>query len=390
VPKLARDVCVKKWSLGKHISVLGIVSAAGKSFAPAIVVEAKQLKKSWARSYPEAMWGVDDAGYFAEGPFYDAMVKFVKDSEPEGGAADNPRVLFMDNYRSHLDPAVLKLLRAHNVRVVTFHPHTTHIFCVLDTSNFAMFKRVLKSYFDDDMLIITMDNIGEMIKHAWKEATKLTMDAMTGEVESAASKGFKTAGIVPFDRAVIDSVVDGKHAAIAKIFDGVKKETAAAGGAAPPAPATIRLTAAERAEILADFEKQHLEVVGYAATPFDAAKNRSRKAMSELATGSDFIAAVEAKDAAKVAEVAAVGARKDARAAAKADKAAALAAAAATKAADALAKQKMKEDKAKAAEVAKAAKTAKPVKAPAATAAPKRARAPDGDDYARRYVKSRK
>ena len=30
--------------------------------------------------------GLDDAGYFAEGPFYDAMVKFVKDSEPEGGA----------------------------------------------------------------------------------------------------------------------------------------------------------------------------------------------------------------------------------------------------------------------------------------------------------------
>lgn len=386
MPKGAKVVQIRKWSLGKHISVLGVVSATGKTFPPSIVVEASALKSSWCKSFPEASWGVDSAGYFSEGPFFDAMVKFVKDSEPVGGAADNPRLLYMDNYRSHLDASVLKLLRAHNVRVVTFHPHTTHIFCVLDTSIFATFKRVLKSFFDDDMRTITMDNVGECVKLAWKEATKLTVDAMTGEVESAASKGFKSAGLVPFDRSIVDSVVSGKHAAIAKIFEGVKAETAAAGGAVPPVAKSIRLTDEEKKAIIDDFVKQHLEVVGYAATPYNEAKNRPKKALSQLASGASFIAEVEAKEAAKIEEVALKDARKVAREEKKAAKAvemAAKTAAAVAAAADATAAATAKPAKPK-------PKPKPPTQAQVAAAPVKRVRAPEGDEYARAYKKTRR
>jgi len=381
-------VHIRKWALGKHMSVLCFVSATGKTTHPCIVVEAAKLKTSWVSSYPEAQWGVDPAGYFSEGPFYDACVFWLKATEPVGGHAENPRVLFFDNYRSHIDPAVLKLLRAHNVRVVTFHPHTTHIFCVLDTSNFATFKRWLKSYFNDDELEITMNNIGELIRKAWEAATVITTNALTGTTVSAASKGFERCGLVPFSRARIDAIVSGKHDEIAKMFSEQKAKTAASGVPMAPAAKSIRLTPEERAAIVADFAKQRLEVVGYAATPYDAAKNRPTKTVSQCATGTDFIASLEAKQAAKNDEVAAKEERKAARKAAAAAKAVADAAkkakvaeAAAEKAAAAAAKEQVAAAKAEAAAAAAAPK-----------AGAKRAREGEdvaADPYARAYTKKK-
>ena len=352
------------------------------------MVECAKLKAAWVSSYPEAQWGFDSAGYFSEGPFYDACVSWLKASEPVGGHAENPRVLFFDNYRSHIDPAVLKLLRAHNVRVVTFHPHTTHIFCVLDTSNFATFKRVLKGYFNDDEVTITMSNIGELIRKAWEASTVITTNALTGITTSAASKGFERCGLVPFSRERIDCIITGKHEEIAKMFAEQKAKTAASGVPMAPAAKSIRLTPEEIAAIINDFAKQRLEVAGYAATPYDAAKNRPTKTVSQCATGAAFIASLEAKKAAKVDEEAAKEARKEARKAAVAAKALADAEKKANAATAAEEKAKAKATKAAAAE-AKA-------NAAAAAAAPKKAvkRAREADEgaenpYARAFAKKK-
>jgi len=389
VPKRFKNVVIKKWALGKHISVLGFVSATGKTVHPSIVVECSKVKGAWVAAYADATWGADDAGYFSEGPFYDACANWLKMREPAGGLADNPRVLFFDNYRSHLDTHVLKLLRAHNVRVVTFHPHTTHLFCVLDTSVFATFKRILKSFFNDDELIISMLNIGNFIRLAWEGATELKVNAVTGTSTCAATKGFSSAGLVPFNRSTIDGVISGKHAEIAKMFKQQKAETAASGVPMVPKAKSIRLTAEEKEAILADFAKQHLEVKGHAATPYDVAKNRPAKVLSQLVTGSDYIAGLAAKAEAKDAGVAAKEARKVARMDAKAAKSAAAAAKATERdnAAKA-AKAKADADKAK-----QAAKAANPAPAPPAATAPKAAkRARDVPDvgenpYAREFRK---
>ena len=47
---------------------------------------------------------------------------WLDETDPGDGA---PRVLFMDNHFSHLGLDTLKLLREHNVRVVSLHPQTT-------------------------------------------------------------------------------------------------------------------------------------------------------------------------------------------------------------------------------------------------------------------------
>jgi hypothetical protein len=50
-------------------------------------------------------------------------------------------VLLMDNCSPHLTPTVIELLTSARVRVVTFAPHTTHIFQVLDLALFGVLKR---------------------------------------------------------------------------------------------------------------------------------------------------------------------------------------------------------------------------------------------------------
>ena len=193
---------------------------------------------------------------------------------------------------------------------------------------------------------------------------------------------------MPFSRERVDSIVSGKHEEIAKMFAEQKAKTAASGVPMTPAAKSIRLTPEERAGIVADFVKQCLEVVSYAATPYDAAKNRPTKLVSQCATGAEFIASLEAKQAAKVDEVAAKEARKEARKAAKAAKALADAekkAKAATAAEEKAAAVAAKEEAAK----AKAA-------AAAAAAAPKKAgkRAREADEcsvnpYARAFAKKK-
>lgn len=388
VPHYAKNVHIRSWSLGRHISVLCFVSATGRSVPPSIVVEGKGVKAAWMESYPEALWGWDKAGYLAEGPFYSSIVKWLELSEPEGGRVDNPRLLYMDGYRSHLDPAVLSLLRAHNVRVVTFHPHTTHLFCVLDTAVFAIFKRVLKDFFEDETLDITMFNVGGFIKKAWAAASIITVDSVTGAHSSAATKGFASAGLVPFDRKIIEGVVEGKHAVIAKLFQEQKAKTAASGVAMSPAAKSIRLTQEEKSKIIADFELQHLQVKGHAVTPYDATKHRPRKLLSEVATGSEYIAKAKAAQQAKEDEVEAKEERKVAREAKAAQRKiddAAKAVLRVQKEKDRAAKKAADATKA----AAKLAAKAKPAKKAAVAAAPKRARDAQEDTYGRKYAKTR-
>jgi hypothetical protein len=49
--------------------------------------------------------------------------------------------LLMDNCSPHLTPAAVRLFTRARVRIVTFAPHTTHIFQALDLSLFGVLKR---------------------------------------------------------------------------------------------------------------------------------------------------------------------------------------------------------------------------------------------------------
>jgi hypothetical protein len=56
-------------------------------------------------------------------------------------SADKDAVLLMDNYSVHVQGDTLQMLAYHRVKVLTFPPHTTHIFQSLGLSLFGNFKK---------------------------------------------------------------------------------------------------------------------------------------------------------------------------------------------------------------------------------------------------------
>jgi hypothetical protein len=72
------------------------------------------------------------------------FIPYVTKVRRERGIRVEEAVLLMDNYPNHITKEVIDMLTAARVRVVTFAPHTTHIFQLLELTLFGSFKRVAK------------------------------------------------------------------------------------------------------------------------------------------------------------------------------------------------------------------------------------------------------
>ena len=246
---------------------------------------------------------MDVAGYANEKIFYDWAVLWEEGSRPQVNGKDAhmtiPRLLYLDNYFSHLNWETLEYLRMHNVRVVTMHPHTTHLFCVLDTAIFATFKRFLYQYFDDFSIHISMDNIGKYIRLAYGKATTVTYNPVTRTTTSAASNGFASTGLFPFSRIVLKKDVFKSSEAYLASAAAAK---AKAGIAIAPA-VSVRLSAADRATAVSDFAEQQLQVqLTTTSAAYNPEKKQRPKQKSELVSGAVYIAQQKKVADDKVAE----------------------------------------------------------------------------------------
>ena len=276
------------------------------------------MHSSWCSTWPEAFSGVSDSGYMTEDLFDEWARLWLDKTDPGNGEA---RVLFLDNHHSHLGLKTLRLLREHNVRVVSLHPHTTHVLCVLDVAVFKTFKGELKRLFEAREGPITIDNVAGLIRAAYVKATQLTTDAVTGAVTSAAISGFAKVGLIPFTKKVL---IDGVFGAATEYANRMKKEGE---GGQPVMPKPLALTADEREKLVADITAQNLQVkLAREAAP---APSQRARVTSQLLTSSEWLAQETAAKEAKAAEAAAKAERAAARKAnAEANKAVAAASAA--------------------------------------------------------------
>jgi hypothetical protein len=72
------------------------------------------------------------------------LVPFINRVRTNDQLAGKPAILLMDNCPFHTRPEVLTMLREHDIKVITFPPHTTRIFQALDVSLFDILKRKLR------------------------------------------------------------------------------------------------------------------------------------------------------------------------------------------------------------------------------------------------------
>jgi hypothetical protein len=135
----------------KHISVVACISASGACLTPYVVTSQdsaavrRDLEADGMQIGRHLILEDRDKPYVNAELFEDYLrsvllpylliTRILKDLREEDA------VLLMDNCSPHLTPAVMELLSSARVRVVTFAPHTTQIFQVLDLTLFCVLKR---------------------------------------------------------------------------------------------------------------------------------------------------------------------------------------------------------------------------------------------------------
>lgn len=135
----------------KHISVVVCISAAGEHMTPFFVCS--QLNDAVERRLKTIGFrmGVDFILKHRSKPYMNAelfheyistvLLPYILELRSNQEFAHKGAVLLMDNCSIHVKVAILQKLADHDVKVITFPPHTSHIFQSLDLSLFGNFKK---------------------------------------------------------------------------------------------------------------------------------------------------------------------------------------------------------------------------------------------------------
>ncbi len=201
-PANARSVSVISRSLSGHITLISCLSATGEAIATSVIFQGMRMFKE-IFEYWDIAYCANESGYQSDESFESWCIEFVQQAKP---TPTMPVVLLLDNHFSHLDIDALIYLRDNNVRVVSLHPHTTHLLCAQDVCVFAPFKKYFKKYLDearDNNEEITKYSVLKPMRKAYAEAIAITMDPLTGERHSNAITGFRKTGIYPFNVDVL-------------------------------------------------------------------------------------------------------------------------------------------------------------------------------------------
>jgi hypothetical protein len=230
---------------------------------------------------------MDSKGYMTREIFFSWAVQWEEETRPVD--PDEPRCLFLDNHYSHFAVDCMSYLRAHNVRVVALHPHTTHILCALDCGILRSFKSHFISALHSLTHVATIADVAGLVKIAWGKAMTTTTDPVTKKVDGVAIRAFARVGLVPFNPNVVDEAEFG-------FTEQFKAENAGGGG---KKVARITLTdeelAKRRADVLSDYKKLPEDVAA-------ACKRAPRTQMAEIYTYSETLKKEAEKGEEKEAE----------------------------------------------------------------------------------------
>jgi hypothetical protein len=135
----------------KHIPVIACVSAAGESLMPYIITShnspavQEQLRQQSVRSGREFRLTSNHRPYVNAEIFLEyvrtVFLPYLVCVRGLATFAAEEAVLLMDKSSAHVSDDAIRLLTEARVRVITFAPHTTHIFQVFDLTLFGVLKR---------------------------------------------------------------------------------------------------------------------------------------------------------------------------------------------------------------------------------------------------------
>jgi hypothetical protein len=133
----------------KRITCITTISMAGDALMTLLVThqrttDAAVWKEGW-RDGQDFLFRSNDTSYTTRPKFTEyvtSVILLYLAATREGlHLQDFTGVLLCDNCSSHIDEGIKQLLVDNNIRLVTFPPHTSHLFRPLDLVTFAAFKR---------------------------------------------------------------------------------------------------------------------------------------------------------------------------------------------------------------------------------------------------------
>jgi hypothetical protein len=86
-----------------------------------------------------------------------------------------PALPFCDNCPAHCPEEVLSKLTRRGILVITYPPHTSHIFQVLDGLLFGVLKQAIKHERRDDSLAVNVDRLLRLVRSYAFAMTSITI-----------------------------------------------------------------------------------------------------------------------------------------------------------------------------------------------------------------------
>ena len=161
----------------KHATLLATISAAGDAYFPTIFSKdnvSLNIFKSGIREGIDLNIRVGNTSYVTRDDFCthisEKFIPLVEDTRNITGCQDKKSLLFLDNCSCHLDNEMLRKLADHKVILITYPPHTSGLFQVLDRLTFSLMKGAKRRIFKDDNINPIVDHIKRIFK-GYEEAT---------------------------------------------------------------------------------------------------------------------------------------------------------------------------------------------------------------------------
>jgi hypothetical protein len=94
----------------------------------------------------------------------DVLIPRIENFREANETPDSPAILLMDNCSSHLTEHIIGLRSAHTIKILTFSPHSSGIFQMLDLVFFGVFKSIKKRLGKDGSISVMADHAIRMFK----------------------------------------------------------------------------------------------------------------------------------------------------------------------------------------------------------------------------------
>ena len=150
VPKHEEDVRIthKVRRASKLQTMLGCISAAGDVLTPVLIHSRKtvdnEVYSKGLREGTDVILRYSETGYITSSIFEEWIehffVTFVNDTRNSLNLQNEEAVLFLDGCSSHTSGKVKQILAANKIKMITFPPHASHIFQMLDLVTFGVLK----------------------------------------------------------------------------------------------------------------------------------------------------------------------------------------------------------------------------------------------------------